>query len=152
MIDLTSDHEVAVANANVVRECFVSAMLRRGVITEEIAVKMSRYVIICEKPSLLGGFVSSCFEGDDIKYIVMESLTEIPEKEVEDATFLTEQKELHDEIARLRNLLLEEKSRNAIRDAQSESNEEETCDNCGNNGSGACDDCRTSGNSNWKGK
>lgn len=105
MVEKYTSHESDVANANTVREVFVDAMLREGVITEEIAAEMSRYVIICERPSVLGEFIASCFENDNVRYYAVKTMETLPEKKVEDATFLASQQELHDEIARLKRLL-----------------------------------------------
>lgn len=85
-------------NANIVKKCFIDAMLEQGIITEETYAEMEEFAVICVEPKVLGSHIDSLHESKAPQFFVVK-VVDIPKpSEIENADFLATQEELHAKI------------------------------------------------------
>ncbi len=94
------DNSIDTHNANIVKKCFIDAMLEEGIITEETYVEMEQYAIICSQPEVLGSYIDSLHESKKSQFFIVKMI-DIPKQTEENDIFLASQKELNERIKAL---------------------------------------------------
>jgi hypothetical protein len=97
---MNMDNSVHTHNANIVKKCFIDAMLEEGIITEDTYIEMEQYAILCSTPKVLGSYINSLHESKNPQFFVVK-MVDIPKQTEENDTFLASQKELNERIKAL---------------------------------------------------
>lgn len=101
MISNKDKTSINTMNANVVKRCFIEAMLKEGLINEETYAEMEKYAVVCTTPDVLGEYISSIHESKEDQFFVVK-MVDLPEKtDIENNAFLTSQEELIQKIEAL---------------------------------------------------